>query len=398
MGLCYRIHGLEVKNLYFCGMISAKLLEQPLLLSQLELYILDVPQKTSFTSGIGVRNSRKMLLVKWADAQGVVGYGECSCRPDPYYSEEFLDGAVQLIQKFVVPQLTRETSLAGVLKVLRRIRGWNFTKAAVEAAAFQVARTLSGYRLEEDLTPTPIDRVPVGISLGIYKDKGEAYEVVQEAIQQGYRRVKFKISPTVDTAVFDHINPLLFDNGVLTGFDANGSFFHEHLDALGYFVHTYDTIIEQPLPPSRYDVYQAAKACYPSLRVCADEEVKNIGDLMKLKALGAIDELNLKLGRVGGITHSMEIVNYCAAEGIPCWIGGMFETGVGRVFNLELARFLPEAQAHDLSPSSRYFTEDIIAPEVTMEAGYVDATAFTHYELQPEVVERLQVAHYSYTF
>ncbi|HAA16650.1 MAG TPA: o-succinylbenzoate synthase [Cytophagales bacterium] len=379
-------------------MLSQTLLQQTLQLARIELFILDLPQKTSFTSGIGVRNSRKVLIIKWVDAQGLAGYGECSCRPDPYYSEEYLDGAVMLVQKFIVPQLQKEITLAQVLHILRRIRGWNFTKAAVEAAAFQVARRLSGYSFTQDIATHAIEKVPVGISLGIYTDKGEAYEVVKGAIEDGYRRIKFKISPTVDTSVFEHINPLLFDNQVYTGFDANGSYFHEDLDKLGYFVETYQTIIEQPLPPSRYDVYQAAKDKYPSLRVCADEEVKSIGDLMKLKALGAIDELNLKLGRVGGVSHSVEILNYCQAEGIPCWIGGMFETGIGRVLNLELARFLPDARAHDLSPSSRYFIEDIVTPEVSMEGGFVQPDQFVNYEVLPEVMKRLEVAHYSYDF
>ncbi|MEL6537746.1 MAG: enolase C-terminal domain-like protein [Bacteroidota bacterium] len=379
-------------------MLSHQLLQQSLQLARLELFILDLPQKTSFTSGIGVRNSRKVLIVKWVDAQGIEGYGECSCRPDPYYSEEYLDGAVMLVQKFIVPHLQKNTNLSEVLGVLRRIRGWNFTKAAVEAAAFQVARTLSGYSFTQDITTPSVQQVPVGISLGIYTDKGEAYEVVQGALEEGYRRIKFKISPSVDTAVFEHINPLLFDNQVHTGFDANGSFFHEDLDKLGYYVNTYQTIIEQPLPPSRYDVYQAAKQKYPTLRVCADEEVKSIGDLMKLKALGAIDELNLKLGRVGGVSHSVEILEYCLAEGIPCWIGGMFETGIGRVLNLELARFLPEAKAHDLSPSSRYFLEDIITPEVSMEGGLVEPNQFVNYKVLPEVMKRLEVAHFEYDF
>ncbi|MFT4667741.1 MAG: O-succinylbenzoate synthase, partial [Gammaproteobacteria bacterium] len=76
--------------------------------------------------------------------------------------------------------------------------------------------------------------------------------------------------------------------------------------------------------------------------------------------------------RVGGITNSIEILNYCNRQNIPCWIGGMFETGIGRLVNLEFASFLPNAKAHDLSPSARYFIEDIISPEVTMNKGFVE--------------------------
>ena len=325
-----------------------------------------------FVSGIGERKSRRTLIVKWTDEEGRVGYGENSCRPDPYYSAEYLEAAVVLIQKFIVPFLKPKQTYQEILAILKRIRGWNFTKAAIEAAAFQLASQDANYRLSDDIQAAPIARVPVGISLGIYTDAVEAYDVVQNAIEAGYQRLKFKISPFADTKVFDAINPLLFDNQVYTGFDANGSFGMNDLDALEYFVNTYQTIIEQPLPPDRFDVYQAAKLRFPDLRVCADEEVKNIGGLMKLHHLNAIDELNLKVGRVGGIANSIEILNYCHQHNISCWIGGMFETGIGRLLNLQFAAHLPHARAHDLSPSKRYFIQDIIAPEVTMKDGFTD--------------------------
>ena len=115
---------------------------------------------------------------------------------------------------------------------------------------------------------------------------------------------------------------------------------------------------------SRFDVYLAAKKKLPNLKVCFDEEVKSMGDVIKLHKLGVLDELNLKVGRVGGITNSIEILQYCYEHQIPCWIGGMFETGIGRLLNLQFASYLPKAAAHDLSPSQRYFMQDIIDPDV----------------------------------
>ncbi len=380
-------------------MTKDELLHQTISLAKLELHILDVPQKNHFTSGIGIRTSRRTLIVKWIDKEGRIGYGECSCRPDPYYSAEYLDGAVLLIKKFIVPLLKTHQTFQEVLDILKRIRGWNFTKAAVEAAAFQLARSQSGYDLSKDIKASAIGQVPVGISLGIYQDKAEFYDVVQKAIEEGYQRLKFKISPTANTDLFDHINPLLFDHNVYTGFDANGSFYHNDFDKLGYFVNTYQTIIEQPLPPSRFDVYLAAKAKFPKLMVCADEEVKCIGDLIKLHQLGAIDELNLKVGRVGGVSASIELLNYCHDHHISCWIGGMFETGVGRLLNLEFASYLPNAKGHDLSPSARYFTEDIIAPEVTMNKGFVDVKAMqSSCKVLPETMKKLSVAVEEFAF
>ncbi|MFK7810640.1 MAG: enolase C-terminal domain-like protein [Saprospiraceae bacterium] len=352
-------------------MSITRLLQQPVSLAQLDLFLIDLPQVGSFRSGIGVRNSREALIVKWTDREGRVGYGECACRPDPFYSGEYRDAAADVIQRFIAPFLKGEQTYGDVITILKKVRGWNFTKAAVEAAMFQVVRQTTAINLSDFIAAKPIEKVPVGISLGIYKDKAECYEVVKKSIGEGFQRLKFKISPEVDTEIFDHINPLLFDNKIHTGFDANGSFYEKDLDLFGYFAKTYDTVIEQPFPPNRFDVLLEAKRRFPNLKICADEEVKSIGDLIKLHKLNAIDELNLKIGRVGGVVNSIEIMNYCNQHNIPCWIGGMFETGIGRVFNLEFAAHLPNAKAHDLSPSARYFLEDIIDPVVTMDKGFV---------------------------
>ncbi len=364
------------------------LIEQTISLKEIVLHKIDLPQRNAFTSGIGQRKSREALIIKWVDMDGRVGFGECACRPDPYYSAEYLDAAIDLIQKFIIPLLKPYQTYGEVLDILKRIRGWNFTKGAVEAAIFQIARLQSGFDLSANIHARPIADVPVGISIGIYKDKMECYDVVQQAIEDGFQRLKFKISPTVDTEVFDYINPLLFDHHIHTGFDANGSFYISDLDRLTYFVNTYQTVIEQPLPPHRFDVYLAAKEKMPTLKVCADEEVKHIGDLIKLHQLQAIDELNLKIGRVGGITNSIEILNYCHDHEIPCWIGGMFETGIGRLVNLEFASYLPQAKAHDLSPSARYFMEDIIDPEVTMDKGFVNIKALQKCKVRLDILDK----------
>ena len=96
-----------------------------------------------------------------------------------------------------------------------------------------------------------------------------------------------------------------------------------------------------------------------------------MGDVIKLHHLGLLDELNLKIGRVGGLLTSIEILEYCRQHDIPCWIGGMFETGIGRIWNLRLAAYLSQAKAHDLSPSARYFEEDLVQPGIQMTNGFL---------------------------
>jgi len=178
-----------------------ELFEQIVSLKALHLVQLNLPQKTSFKSGIGIRKSREALIIVWEDQKGVKGYGECSCRPDPYYSDEFMDGAITLVHKFIVPFLKKEQTFGALFNLLKKIRGWNFTKAAVEAAALSVIEQNTGISPFAMLTNQPLKEVPVGISLGLYSEFSEMENAVKDALQTGYRRLKFKISPQVRTAL-----------------------------------------------------------------------------------------------------------------------------------------------------------------------------------------------------
>ncbi len=374
-----------------------ELFKQNISLKAIHLIQLNLPQKQQFVSGIGVRNSREALIVVWEDADGVKGYGECSCRPDPYYSDEFTEGAISLVQKFIIPFLSKTQTFGDIFRLLSKIRGWNFTKAAVEAAALQVIEKTTGISPFDKMKTEALTDVPVGISLGLYTDIEQMKAAVKGALDTGYRRLKFKISPKVRTDFFEAVNPMLLGADTYISFDANGSFGEEDLDILGYFVDTYSSMVEQPFAPSRFDVLQKGKEKFPSLFICFDEELKSIGDVIKLHKLGVLDEVNLKVGRVGGILNSLEIIEYCAKHNIPCWIGGMFETGIGRILNLRMAAYLPAARAHDLSPSDRYFVEDVIQPKVQMTNGKVAIASLKNCAVDMDLMDKYTTDRHLFT-
>ena len=125
---------------------------------------------------------------------------------------------------------------------------------------------------------------------------------------------------------------------------------------------------------------------------CFDEEITGIGELKTVHSLRLIDELNIKPGRVGGLVNSLELLDYCLQNEIPCWIGGMFETGIGRSINLNLASFCTRAKGHDTSPSSRYFLEDIVNNPVVMnEEGMVNLSKFGQAEVDESRIEKYLV-------
>lgn len=347
-------------------------LDQPIQLEQLGLHVIDLPQKMQFRSGIGVRKSRKALIVSWT-AAGVMGYGECSSRADPYYSAEFLAGSVLLVEQFIAPALQSASTYREVLQVLDRVRGWPFTKAAVEFAMHDWLWRTTGRSIFDWWKGARVRKVPVGISIGILPDAESVRLKVRTFKAEGYRRLKFKVNPSFDLSLLRAAADLLQDAHV--SFDANGTLMEADIPLVRELV-KFGTALEQPFPPYRVGIARAVQAAVPDLKICLDESVKSLGQLKMAHELGLLDELNLKIGRVGGLFESLRILEYGARQNLPIWIGGMFETGIGRSLNLQMAALLPDAKAHDLSPSSRYFDEDILQHPITMSTdGLIDLSA-----------------------
>lgn len=194
---------------------------------------------------------------------------------------------------------------------------------------------------------------------------------MQLAVNDGYRRVKLKVKPGMDVEPIAAVRTA-FPNLHL-GFDANGSCGAKD----GAFLQTLNafqpTVIEQPFAPDRLDLCVELKQTLPTLRIGLDESVASLGDLIVAHRLGALDELNIKPGRVGGPLAALDSMSYCRKHNIPLWVGGMFETGVGRIANLRIAARLPNAAAHDLSPSRRYFPADVVQNPIDMSRdGYIE--------------------------
>ena len=362
----------------------ADFLATPVSLHSMELLVLEVPQHETFVSAIGKRQSRQALIVKWTDKNGVSGYGECGCRPDPYYSHEFLTAAIEVISHFIYPAIKKARTYGEVLSAMQPIRGWQFTRAAVEFAMNDAIRRATGKGIIEHCGLQQADRVPVGISLGMFGTVTALEEKLAAIECLGYKRLKFKIAPTyTDEAV---INALTSLTHPYVAFDANGSFSEDTFVQLAPFAAT-GSVIEQPFAPGYVHLVESFAKQYTSLALCLDEEIAHSGHLQQYLSLMA--ELNLKPGRVGGLYASLQLIDMTRQFNLPVWIGGMFETGIGRTQNLQLAALLPEAKAHDLSPSSRYFKRDVLQEPVTMQDGWVSASAFANPQVDARALQEL---------
>jgi O-succinylbenzoate synthase len=126
-------------------------------------------------------------------------------------------------------------------------------------------------------------------------------------------------------------------------------------------------MIEQPLGWD--DIIDHAKLQRDlSTPICLDESIHSADDARKAIELGACKIINVKLGRVGGFTSARRLHEVCRTKNIPVWCGGMLESGIGRAHNIAMSSLAGFTLPGDVSASRRYWTEDIISPEVTVSA------------------------------
>jgi O-succinylbenzoate synthase len=127
---------------------------------------------------------------------------------------------------------------------------------------------------------------------------------------------------------------------------------------------------EQPL--HEHDILGHAKlAARAKTPVCLDESIISLQTAQDAIEMKATTVINIKPGRVGGYLEGKAIHDYCFANKIDVWCGGMLETGIGRAVNVALAALDGFTLPGDTSASSRYYKRDITEPFV-MKNGQLD--------------------------
>ncbi|MBS0673335.1 o-succinylbenzoate synthase, partial [Enterococcus faecalis] len=120
-------------------------------------------------------------------------------------------------------------------------------------------------------------------------------------------------------------------------------------------------MVEQPLASD--DIIDHAKLQQAiTTPVCLDESIHSYEDARKAIELGSCCIINIKIGRVGGLSESKRIHDLCESHDIPVWCGGMLESGIGRAHNVALTTLSNFTMPGDTAASSRYWEKDIITP------------------------------------
>ena len=335
-------------------------------IERVALYHLSMPLRSPFETSFGRSETRDCILLE-VFAEGLTGYGECVADRDPGYSYETIKTAWHILCDFLIPTVLHQqiASPADFQKQTAAVRGHRMAKAGLEMAIWDIEGKLKGKSLRELLGGTR-DQVDVGVSVGIQESPQALVKVVEGYLSQGYGRIKIKIKPGRDVAEAEAVRRTF--PGIQLQVDANSAYslssatFLKPLDSLNLL------LIEQPLDEDDLWDHHYLQAQFTT-PICLDESIHTARHARQALEMGACRVINIKAGRVGGLSEALVIHNLCWFQNIPVWCGGMLETGVGRASNLALASLPGFTLPGDISATDRYYLEDITEYRFSLNPG-----------------------------
>ena len=338
-------------------------------IKEITLRHLNMRMKSPFSTSFGTFQDKEFILLEAKDENGNIGWGESVAFSSPWYSEETLRTNWHMLEDFIIPALLNKEIKHPdeVSEHLSFIRKNNMAKSTIEGAYWDLYSQEKGIPLATALGGKKKE-IEVGISIGIQNTVDDLLKLIDGYVAEGYKRMKVKIKPSWDVEVMREIRKH-FPNVPLMA-DANSAYTLKDIDLLKKLDEFDLMMIEQPLASD--DIIDHAKLQKEiSTPVCLDESIHSYDDTRKAIELGSCQIINIKIGRVGGLTESKKIHDLCEKEQIPVWCGGMLESGIGRAHNIALTTLSNFILPGDTAGSSRYWERDIIDPEVVVENGFI---------------------------
>ncbi|MCX6059376.1 MAG: o-succinylbenzoate synthase [Chloroflexi bacterium] len=326
---------------------------------------LKMPLVSPFETSFGRDIDRECILIT-IHSEGMIGHGECVASRDPGYNYETTGTAMHILKDFIAPLILGK-DVKDAMDFQARvsgIRGHHLAKAGMEMALWDLLGKRTGKSLRELLGGVR-EKVEVGVSIGIQSSAQGLVRSAADYIKQGYARVKIKIKPGRDvedaSAVRKEFPNLRLQVDANSAYSLDDAKILKPLDKLNLL------LIEQPLFED--DIWDHHKLQDQfETPICLDESIFSPRHARYAIEMKACRTINIKAGRLGGLSQGVMVHDICREVSMPVWCGGMLETGVGRASNLAIASLPNFILPADISASDRYYVRDITNESFTLNS------------------------------
>ncbi|MFQ6074121.1 MAG: dipeptide epimerase [Candidatus Bathyarchaeia archaeon] len=316
-------------------------------IERIEVYRGSLRYREPFRIALGTSTKSENIVVRIITDFEVEGWGEAS--PDRRITGETPETVIKAADK-IGPKMIGACPLRieqMVETMDRLVAGNSSAKAAIDMAIFDIIgkeakkpvfMLLGGYR----------DEVLTDITLGIKSPRQMARDAA-EAVRRGFKALKVKVgvSPKQDVERVERVREAI-GSEIAIRVDANqGWNARQAIDVLRKLEPYNVEFVEQPVKAE--DIHGLAKVKRnSSIPVMADESVHSPEDAMRVIRAEAVDLINIKLMKSGGIWKAMKTVAIAEAAKIPCMVGCMGESKLGITAAAHFAAAVKNVQHADL--------------------------------------------------
>ena len=313
-----------------------------------ELIDISMPLRQPYVIAYETITHAPNLLLRLETDNGLIGYG-CAA-PDRAVGGETPDSVRTGFRSVVEPLLHRADASRvhyWMDELRTQIADQPALLAMVNMALYDLLAQRAGLPIYE-LLGAYRRSIPTSITIGICS--------VAETLAEGKRwqhagfsiyKIKGGHSVELDVERLARFRET-FGAAIQLRFDANQGYTVEETLRFIRMTENYGLeILEQPTPKT--DLQKLGAVTHQSdLPVMADESLMNLGDAFRIARSGLANMLNIKLMKVGGITHAAHINSVAKAAGMEVMVGCMDECALGICSGLHFALAYPNVRYADL--------------------------------------------------
>lgn len=302
---------------------------------------------------------------------GITGYAECCPLGSAYlpaYAHGVRAGLEEIGPKVIGLDPTD-------LNVLNRhmdavLRGHPYVKAPIDIACWDILGKVAGLPVYKLLGGAAQEKVALYRAIS-----QEAPDVMAKKIAgykaEGYTKFQLKVGGDADQDI-DRIRATreILDASDILVADANTGWTRAEAARICAEVADLDVYIEQPCPTYEECLSVRARTARPFV---LDEVIDGVGTLMKGLADDAMDIINLKISKVGGLTKARLMRDICVASGTPMTIEDTWGGDIVTATIAHLARSTPEEFTFSATDFNSYGTVDIASGAPKRENGFMTA-------------------------
>ena len=303
---------------------------------------------------------------------GITGYGEC-CPLGSAYLPAYALGVRSGLQEIGPKVIGLDPRALGVLNrhMDAVLRGHPYIKAAIDIACWDILGKAAGMPVYQLLGGALQEKVALYRAIS-----QEAPDVMAKKIAgykaEGYTKFQLKVggNADLDMARIRETRAVLDASDILVA-DANTGWTRAEAARIVADVADLDVYIEQPCPTYEECLSVRRRTARPFV---LDEVITGVDSLIKALADDAMDIINLKISKVGGLTKARLMRDICVASGTPMTIEDTWGGDIVTATIAHLARFTPEEFCFSATDFNSYGTVDIASGAPRRVNGFMTAS------------------------